>query len=697
MVHPSPTIIGLIICVGLEFLFFLIHMTYWIKRSMDKTHLFLSIWFFTAAVFSISRLMQFFSINPMDGVFFGKTSALCHYTILFFGMKFVYTYTNKEPRLAEKFIFYGMMGVSILLILTSEIYITDQPALRQTVFGEKFYGALGGKYFLPIGLFLPFAFVFLFFKLLLAKNVYDKSLLVVIGFGCSALFSFIDIIIIRFGFNIIRFYDYAYLPLGIGYTFAMINHYSEMYNQMELLVEKRTDQLLKANVSLKDEIQIRIDAEKNALLNLEKFESIYNGVNEAVFVLTKEGVIVDVNDKMLQMFKCPSKEIARNLSIADISLNVTPYTLVEASIYIGKAMRGESQVFEWQSKDLAGKIFWSEIYLSTAIIGSVKYVISTIRDITSRKETELELANYRLTLEEKVKQRTYELDNSIHEQIFLNEELLKVNKEIEKQRNELLAALENLKVAQAKIVESEKMAALGILVAGIAHEINNPLNFISGSVTNVQTLVDELHELVNSGSPGKLSERQSEFDIQFQDLKKFISYIELGTNRITQIVNSLRLFSRSDNEAKVEASVQELIEAVIIMLDHQLKNRITITKDFGDIPKIFCYPGKLSQVFLNLLSNSIHAIDNEGSISIFTRLTNNNNRLECTFKDTGHGIPDEIKDRIFEPFFTTKEVGKGTGLGLSIVFGIIEQHNGTIKVVSSKGEGTEVILDIPII
>lgn len=709
MIQASPTVIGLIACAGFELFLFLMHIMYWIKRPSVRIHAILSAWFLTAAFFSTSRLMQFFSMDLSGGVLFGKTSAVSHYILLWLGMNFVYEYTQKKANRFEKIFWHTILSVSVLFIITSEIYITNQGVLRQTIFGEKFYGAIGGKYFMVFGFILPISFMFFFLKLWLAKNIPEKSLYVIIGFGFCAFFSFIDIIIIQFELNFIRFYDYAYLPLGLGYTVAMIKHHSDMYNQMEILVDKRTEELLEANKKLKLEIKTRTEAEEEALINKDRFESIYNGVNEAIFIHNERGEIVDVNDKMLEMFKC-SKEQALKCKIEEISENVTPYTVHESHEFLKRAMDGEELVFDWRAKDFESNLFWAENHMRGVNIGKEKYVIVTTRDITKRKEIDLELENYRFMLEEKVQQRTKELDDAVHEQIFLNDELLALNKELENQKNELMIAMENLKLAQSKIIESEKMAALGVLISGIAHEINNPLNYISSSVSNFEGMIDEtitaiqndtlekIKSITFTAKGNKVSESaiQINYEQYFHDLRKLISYISIGTNKIVHIVKGLRLFSRSDRDSKVEADIHEQLDAVLVMMNYQLKDRIEVIKQYGEIPKIKCYASKLGQVFLNLISNAIHAIEGEGKIIIQTFPSEDRSKIHIAFSDNGIGIQEENLTKIFVPFYTTKEVGKGIGLGLSIVFSIIEEHNGTINVTSLINEGTKFTITLPV-
>ena len=235
------------------------------------------------------------------------------------------------------------------------------------------------------------------------------------------------------------------------------------------------------------------------------------------------------------------------------------------------------------------------------------------------------------------------------------------------------------------------------------------MNYIVGSTHSFDTIIEEvkasiLDEIKSKINSLKKNEKstdenilldQLDIDQYFGILRKLITYIMKGTDRITEIVKSLRLFSRSDDEVKHDIDIHEYIDSAIVMLDYQLKDRIRILKEYASIPKYKCYPGKFSQLIMNLLVNAIQAIENEGLITIKTYLSQDKTELFIAIKDNGCGIPDEIKEKIFEPFFTTKEVGKGIGLGLSIVFGIVEQHNGRITLLSKVNEGTEFIIALP--
>jgi len=285
-------------------------------------------------------------------------------------------------------------------------------------------------------------------------------------------------------------------------------------------------------------------------------------------------------------------------------------------------------------------------------------------------------------------------------------EIEKINLELNRQKDELQKTLENLKQAQSQLVQSEKMASLGQLVAGIAHEINNPVNFISAGVESLSTNLEEIrqvldiyHKITSGNVAEKLEEIEElkakvEYKEAIREINKLIDSIKNGTKRTTEIVRGLRTFSRLDEDILKMADIHEGLDSTLILLHNKYKNRIEVIKDYGNLPLVECYPGQLNQVFMNILSNAIDAIEDKGTIAINTSASNG--VIIIRIKDTGPGIPENIREKIFDPFYTTKGVGKGTGLGLSISQSIIEKHKGTIDVKSETGKGTEFVISLPV-
>ena len=291
----------------------------------------------------------------------------------------------------------------------------------------------------------------------------------------------------------------------------------------------------------------------------------------------------------------------------------------------------------------------------------------------------------------------------------INHTLIEVDhqKKLIEDKNTELNKLFDLREAQQQLVMAEKMASLGQLTAGVAHEINNPINFVSANIKPLKEDLADIVECINRYESvireNKLEELfsgvqqfKNKTDIAFsmKEIQDLLRGIEEGANRTSEIVKGLRNFSRLDQNVVKKANLNEGIESTLTLLHTVYKDRIEIIKDYGDIPEVECLPGQINQVLMNILSNAIQAIAEKGEI--FIKTSEEKSAVKISIRDTGGGMSDETKQKIFDPFFTTKEVGKGTGLGLSISYGIIEKHQGKIEVNSVQGKGTEFIITLPV-
>jgi signal transduction histidine kinase len=331
-------------------------------------------------------------------------------------------------------------------------------------------------------------------------------------------------------------------------------------------------------------------------------------------------------------------------------------------------------------------------------MGAVDYITKPFQqeEVIARLKLHLKISHLTRTLEQRVEERTVELSQS----------------------------LQQLQQTQLQLIQSEKMSTLGQLVAGIGHEINNPIGFISANCFYIENYVQDLLNLVNLQQE-KLPQPDAEIeklieeidlDYMVEDLPKILSSMNQGIERLKDISLSLRTFARSDISSHVEFQIHEGIDSTLMLLKHRLKDQgdrrqIEIIKQYGDLPAITCYPGQLNQVFMNIIANAIDAFDDlyknqtkdniasydVYTITITTSVDHQQKSVIICIEDNALGMPPEVQAKIFEPSFTTKPVGKGTGLGLAISYQIIvDKHHGNINCSSTSGQGTKFIITLPI-
>ena len=316
--------------------------------------------------------------------------------------------------------------------------------------------------------------------------------------------------------------------------------------------------------------------------------------------------------------------------------------------------------------------------------------IETLQDVTDRHLAEERLLTHQNQLEQLVSQRT--------------SQLAKVNTELEADRKALEELLSRVEEAQQQLLQSEKMAAIGQLAAGVAHEINNPVGFVNSNLGTLKTyiaklfgVIDAYQSVATGGDPSSVAAALQDADLDFlrDDLPSLLAESQEGLGRVTKIVQDLKDFSRVDQAEYQLADLNNALESTLNVVWNELKYKAEVVRELGDLPEVHCVPAQINQVFMNLLVNAAQAIETRGRITV--RSGEENGHVWFEVADTGKGMPPEVCKRIFEPFFTTKPVGKGTGLGLSISYDIIvKKHHGRFDVSSIPGEGTTFRIWLPI-
>ena len=410
-------------------------------------------------------------------------------------------------------------------------------------------------------------------------------------------------------------------------------------------------------------------AEKELRESEEKYRTIIDGFPDIIMISDLEKNIVFANEALEKHtgiapedYNNPSREPHIHPDDVDFVQDAIK------DLFISN--KKHTDLIENRFIDKWGTERWFSGIVSKLEINNQMMLQTISRDITSRKQAEKELDEYRNNLEILVKQRTEELATT-------NEELQSINEELMRQREELEFAIANLKTTQGQLVQSEKMASLGLLSSGIAHEINNPLNFIKAGLYGLKSYIN------------------TNFPDHVEQIASLIKTVNSGVDRAANIVSSLNHYSRQNDVIATKCDIHSIIENCLVMLHNQTKNRVEVAKEFtSEAYVLMGNDGRLHQAILNILSNAAQAIPEKGDIKITTCLINKYMCIVIT--DSGSGINPQDFDKIFDPFFTTKEVGKGTGLGLSITQTIIAEHNGTVSIKSEPGKGTEVEIKLPL-
>jgi PAS domain S-box-containing protein len=429
------------------------------------------------------------------------------------------------------------------------------------------------------------------------------------------------------------------------------------------------------------DITERKTAEKKLLQSEERFKAMIEFLPYSVLVVDYEGRHRIVNEAYCKELGC-SKEEAIGKTPYELGYLVDENTQKVVRELLEKVGYVENIETTVTRKDKST----GHMYFSSRIVNlnEQPVILSSSIDITEKKKIEKELEKYRKDLEILVKERTEELALANQELSAANEEYQAINEElydknqiINNQNKELSAAMQHLKETQTQLVQAEKMASLGILTAGVAHEINNPLNFIMGGYVGFENYFNQTNQ-------------------HSKKLSILMNSIKTGIDRASTIVASLNQFSRSNESLDEKCDIHSIISNCIVMLNNRIKYRITVVEDFETEPFVLMgNVGKLHQVFLNILNNSIQAIIEKGDISISTKKQLKN--LIITISDTGCGISDENLKKVTDPFFTTKRPGEGTGLGLTISYNIIREHNGKLEIHSEINKGTIVAVTLPLV
>ncbi|WP_256871630.1 sensor histidine kinase [Nostoc sp. TCL26-01] len=452
--------------------------------------------------------------------------------------------------------------------------------------------------------------------------------------------------------------------------------------ELETQVKQSTEELARSNDTLQAEITERKKVEAQLRSQEQFLRGVFDGSEHAIFVVD---VLKDGNFCFTGWNQ--ATERATGISNARV-IGATPedvYGEIEGALFSQKYRR---------CLEADAPITYEECLMMN---NQETWWLTTINPLKDSEEKIYRLVG-----------TTLEISDRKQTEIQLN-----------RQKKALETTLKELQRTQMQLIQSEKMSSLGQLVAGVAHEINNPVNFIYGNLTHADEYIQDLLFIVQTYQQAyphpvaTIEELAQDIDIEFliQDLPQLLNSMKIGAQRIREIVISLRTFSRMDEAEMKEVNIHEGIDSTLMILEHRLKAtshrcEIQVIKEYDDLPLVECYPGQLNQVFMNILANAIDTL--EESIGKKSELLTQPqiyiqtqkippHHLSICIADNGAGMTEAVKQRLFDPFFTTKAIGKGTGMGLSISYQIIsERHGGTLECISQLGSGSKFVITIPL-
>lgn len=489
---------------------------------------------------------------------------------------------------------------------------------------------------------------------------------------------------LRTAFWFIAFYGIVYFGLAFSYTLGWLELVISpaLYAPTiipwfleALAIAAVTFVIISATQAYQRALAHQIDDLKEKHMQLlikeKRYKALFEHSNNAILILA-DTICVDCNVIATQLFGLSHQQLfGKNLEeLSAVNFRKLD-TTAQLNAYFEASTQVEASTFSWTFERGDGQFFYAEVRLKRVNLDEEAPLYQVaIRDITVQRQAEEALRAHREQLEALVEART----RALHE----------ANQILEKQRDEKEAAYQQLKAVQAKLVEADKMTSLGTLMTGIAHEVNNPLNFIQGSLYALEEVLKNEDNLQRPAQQELLTE--------------LLGTMQTGIDRVATILHSLGQITQRASPYLIRCDLHEIIENCLLIFNHNLKGRITVLKHYADMQLwLMGHKDKLHELFMNIFSNAIDAMENTKvkELQIRTKLNPHSNEIFITISDTGLGIKSEDLPHIFEPFFTTKSPGDGTGLGLSIVYNIIKEFGGDIQFKQANTAGTEVHIRLP--